>query len=126
MKLNKSLYGLKQSPRNLNKTINQYLLSVGFVNSDADSCVYIRVTDSTILVLYVHDVIISTVDDDTSDAVAAQLISRFAMTDLGSVSLYLGMQVIRDSATGSIDINQNHYVDVLLERFNMLDCNRAL
>jgi Reverse transcriptase (RNA-dependent DNA polymerase) len=40
MKLNKSLYGLKQSPRNWNKTINLYLLSIGFINSTADPCVY--------------------------------------------------------------------------------------
>jgi Reverse transcriptase (RNA-dependent DNA polymerase) len=126
MKLNKSLYGLKQSPRNWNRTINLYLLSIGFINSSADPCVYIRVTDSTIIVLYVDDLVISAIDQGTSDIVATELESRFDITDLGSVSLYLGMQVVRDSVTGSISIDQNHYVDVLLDRFNMTDCNRAL
>jgi Reverse transcriptase (RNA-dependent DNA polymerase) len=84
------------------------------------------VIDSTIIVLYVDDLVISAIDQGTSDTVASELESRFDITDLGSVSLYLGMQVVRDSVTGSIGINQNHYVDLLLARFNMVDCNRAL
>ena len=41
-KLNKSLYGLKQSGRNWNKVLHDYLGSRGFTQSLADPCVYIN------------------------------------------------------------------------------------
>ncbi|CAB4039167.1 Retrovirus-related Pol poly from transposon TNT 1-94, partial [Paramuricea clavata] len=39
-KLNKSLYGLKQSGRNWNATLHNYLVKEGFMQSQADPCVY--------------------------------------------------------------------------------------
>ena len=41
MDLQKSLYGLAQSPRNWWKTIDPKLIEIGFVPLKSDSCVYI-------------------------------------------------------------------------------------
>lgn len=41
-KLNKSLYGLKQSGRNWNQLLSDYLTDVGFVQNPADYCVYTK------------------------------------------------------------------------------------
>ena len=41
-KLNNSLYGLKQSPRCWNSTRDKQLKLMGFANSCADHCVYVR------------------------------------------------------------------------------------
>ncbi|GKF02781.1 retrovirus-related pol polyprotein from transposon TNT 1-94 [Tanacetum coccineum] len=40
--LKKSLYGLKQSPRQWYKRFDEYMLSNGFKRSSYDSCVYYR------------------------------------------------------------------------------------
>lgn len=42
LKLNRSLYGLKQSPRNWNHAINAVLLGFGLKRSKADPCVYVK------------------------------------------------------------------------------------
>jgi hypothetical protein len=59
-KLNKSLYGLKQSPRQWYKRFDTFMLSQGFKRSDYDSFVYLKsVNDSAIfLLLYVDDMLI--------------------------------------------------------------------
>ncbi|CAB4030147.1 uncharacterized protein K02A2.6-like, partial [Paramuricea clavata] len=44
-KLNKSLYGLKQSGRNWNATLHNYLVKEGFMQSQADPCVYHKFVD---------------------------------------------------------------------------------
>ena len=44
-KLNNSTYGLKQSLRCWNRVFCEYLESIGFAQSDADPCVYIRAVD---------------------------------------------------------------------------------
>ena len=44
-RLKKSLYGLKQSPRCWNTVFQQYMESIGFEQSPADSCVYFQYGD---------------------------------------------------------------------------------
>ena len=60
-KLKKSLYGLKQSPRQWYKRFDTFMLSQGFKRSNYDSCVYLKtVNGSTIyLLLYVDDMLIA-------------------------------------------------------------------
>ena len=41
-KLRRSLYGLKQSPRQWYKRFDEFVLKIGFKRSLYDSCVYIR------------------------------------------------------------------------------------
>ena len=41
-KLNKSLYGLKQSPRCWNKAFREYMDSINFTQSTADPCIFIK------------------------------------------------------------------------------------
>ena len=41
-RLNKSLYGLKQSPRNWNQVLDTWFMENGFVVSEADPCLYMK------------------------------------------------------------------------------------
>jgi hypothetical protein len=59
-KLLKSLYGLKQVPKQWHKKFDRTLTSVGFVVNEADKCVYYRHGwgECVILCLYVDDILI--------------------------------------------------------------------
>lgn len=48
---------------------------------------------------------------------------RFVMTDMGEVSLILGMAVTRDYDTGTLAIILTYYLKDILGRFGMLDGN---
>lgn len=52
-KLNRSLYGLKQSSMCWNYTLNQNLLSEGFAKSSADPCVYTKRINNQLTLLMV-------------------------------------------------------------------------
>jgi hypothetical protein len=61
-KLERSLYGLKQSAYNSNNTISGYFSELGFDSSAADHCVFVRKTDINdvgIIALYVDDLVIT-------------------------------------------------------------------
>ena len=60
MDLQKSLYGLAQSPRNWWNTIDPKLIEIRFVPLKSDSCVYIyQHKDTTVIItLYVDDLLI--------------------------------------------------------------------
>ncbi len=60
-KLQKSLYGLKQSPRAWNQKLNAFLKSIEFVRNDANFCMYIAQVGEVkfFIVIYVHDLILA-------------------------------------------------------------------
>ena len=93
-KLKKSLYGLKQSGRNWNNMLHNYLLSENFSQSSADPCVYVRNSESgcTILIVWVDDIIISATSTDLLCSVKENLCRRFKMKDLGKLSWFLGTE----------------------------------
>jgi hypothetical protein len=60
--LKKSLYGLKQSPRQWYRTFDEYMLSNGFKHRSYDNCVYYRSYapgEYIYLLLYVDDMLIA-------------------------------------------------------------------
>jgi hypothetical protein len=56
-RLKKALYGLKQAPRAWNGHIDNFLTSLGFTKSKADSILYFKIMNDEpiILLLYVDD-----------------------------------------------------------------------
>jgi hypothetical protein len=54
--------------------------------------------------------------------VKKKLSSKFDIKDLGAVNLILGMDIKRDRATRNIWLNQKKYIETILKRFNMQDC----
>jgi hypothetical protein len=60
-KLKRSLYGLKQSPRQWNKVIDDFLKKQNFKEIDADCCIYIKISNHKMIMvsLYVDDLMIA-------------------------------------------------------------------
>ena len=59
-KLKKFLYGLKQSPKCWNELLHSFLISIGFCQTGADPCVYVKEERGLIiLAVYVDDSIIA-------------------------------------------------------------------
>ena len=59
------------------------------------------------------------------ERIKQKLMGRFPMTDMGDVSLALGMEITRDRTKGTVIITQVNYVKSLLERYKMGNCNPA-
>eukprot|EP00903_Cladosiphon_okamuranus_P021803 g20047.t1 len=93
LKLRKSLYGLRQSPRNWNATFAQAIESIGVRSIFYDPCIYVYGSGNTYVVLsiYVHDVLLLRVDPPIVKNIREQLMNKFSMANLGSASLVLGM-----------------------------------
>ena len=125
MRLKKSLYGLRQSPRNWFNTINDSLQDMGFTPTTSDPCVYIFGTSETfsILTLYVDDLLLLGGNTPVLQELKRKLMDRFTITDMGDVSLVLGMQITRDREAGTLTISQEHYTKSILARFGMAGCD---
>ena len=125
--LQKSLYGLRQAPRNWNNTITQWLQTEGFVQSMVDPGIYVFNRDDRlyILALYVDDSILVGPAGPFIDEFKANFGSRFNIQDLGAVSWLLGMSVERDRQHKTLLLSQEQYVKDALTQFGMMDCKPA-
>ena len=94
--LKKSLYGLKQSPRQWYKRFDTHMVENGFKRCNYDSCVYFKVSDdvTVYLLLYVDDMLIACKDKCKIEHVKEILKSVFEMKDLGLAKKILGMEII--------------------------------
>ncbi|GKF25023.1 retrotransposon protein, putative, ty1-copia subclass, partial [Tanacetum coccineum] len=99
--LNKSLYGLKQSPRQWYRRFDEYMLSNGFKRSSYDSYVYYRSYapgEYIYLLLYVDDMRIACKSKAEIRSTMSLLKKEFDMKDLGEAKKILGMEIIRDQS----------------------------
>ncbi|KAL9256969.1 Retrovirus-related Pol polyprotein from transposon TNT 1-94-like protein [Drosera capensis] len=98
-RLHKSLYGLKQSPRQWYKKFDSFMIKHGFNKSPYDCCVYHKkVSDASLMYLlfYVDDMLIATRDMVEIKKLKVLLNTEFDMKDLGAAQKILGMEIIRD------------------------------
>ena len=121
----KSLYGLKQSGRRWHANINHSLIANGFTPLHADRCVYIRRKADCIdiIALYVDDLLIASSKTAELLAIKRRLAQQYEMEDMGEATFILGIDIARDRASRSISIGQSAYINTLLERHGMADCN---
>jgi hypothetical protein len=118
-KLQKGLYGLKQSARLWNLRFRQHLMSLGFKQSVCDSCVYINEQTGIILAIWVDDLIVIGNDIALINKTKSDLKKEFEMKDLGELQYFLGIQVSRDRKNRRMHLNQSGYISSILERFGM-------
>ena len=118
-KLKKSLYGLKQSPRCWNKAFTEFMRSKEFKQSEADPCIYIRGT--SIVAVYVDDLIIATKTEGEMQLVKEVLHSRFKMKDMGKLHYCLGITIRQDDTEKKIEIQQKQYILRMLEKYGLQD-----
>ena len=120
-KLKRSLYGLKQSPRCWNQVFDTFLLSIGFSQSKADTCVYIKCHPFVIIAVYVDDLLVLTETQDVMDETKAILCDRFKMKDMGQLHYCLGISIVQNKENSTVYLHQNQYIENMLKKFNMSD-----
>lgn len=123
-KLLKSLYGLKQAPRCWTEHFREFIESLGFVQSEADPCLYVYVNgeERAYLALFVDDGVIVVTHEHLIDELFCNLRQRFEITCTKNIKNYLGIEVSRLN-DGSVFICQSEYIKNILRRFGMSDAN---
>ena len=89
-KLKQSLYGLKQSPRCWNYTLDAHLKSMGYVQSTSDPCIYTSAEGETSIIgVYVDDFVIAAETTEKIKEIKTALSQKFEVKDLGELHYFL-------------------------------------
>ena len=130
VKLLKSLYGLKQSPRNWNTHLHDFILSIGLRRSQLDHCMYIGVIEShtVLMAVFVDDILLASTCEDVTAHVKSLFHIQFCIKDMGPVSEFLNIRITQ--RPGIISIDQEPYVTLywlstlcILVHVTMLMCH---
>nr|GEW82934.1 zinc finger, CCHC-type [Tanacetum cinerariifolium] len=92
----KSLYRLKQEPKQWHQKFNEVVLSNGYLLNQADKCVYRKINGSgkgVTIYLYVDDMLIFGTDQVQVDLTKELLSLRFFMKDIREANVILGIRI---------------------------------
>lgn len=120
-RLNKSIYGLKQSGRQWYKKLNSRLEGHGMTPLNGDKCFYIKRSNSDILyvLVYVDDLVVATNNINSYRELVQCLNQEFRTKELGLLHYCLGIEFIQDQTTKSTFMSQKQYAQDLLFKFGM-------
>lgn len=116
-KLNKCLYGLKQSGMEWYHKIQSILIKMGFKPSLADPCLFIHKEKVLYVCLYVDD-IASWGKLPEINWFKKSLSQEVEIRELGEISDFLPLRIQRTDQD-SISIDQHAYIDQILEEFKL-------
>jgi len=117
-KLNRALYGLKQSPREWENHLRGLLAKRGFYPLKSEQSIYINKDGTTILIIYVDDILAISLKRDNITSLFTSLSEAIKIKDLGPISTFLGIEFNRNRGDKSIRLSQKAYIDKILKRFN--------
>lgn len=115
-RLRKSLYGLKQSPRNWFAKLTTALRQYGFIQSHADHTLftYRKGNDVLSILVYVDDILVAGNNVTLCTTFKRYLDRCFQLKDLGPLKYFLGIEFARSSK--GLTLSQRKYtLDILQE-----------
>lgn len=122
-KLRKALYGLRQAPRAWYSRLEGYFAKEGFKKCYCEHTLFIKTEKEQVLIVsvYVDDLIYTGNSETLLKHFKISMMKEFAMTDLGMMKYFLGVEVTQDEH--GIFISQQKYAVEILDKFGMESCN---
>ena len=126
-KLQKSIYGLKQTSWNWNIIFDETIKEYDFIKNPDDPCVYKKVNGQAVAfpLLYVDDILLMGNDILVLQTIKVWLSKKFSMKDLGEVDYILGIKIYKDRSKMLLGLSQSTYIDKVLKRFSMEESKRG-
>jgi hypothetical protein len=131
----KSLYGLKQAPKIWFDTLRKALEEMGLRRLDTEHSVYVLLSregkkpqevfigPDLVIAVYVDDIMMIGRHKLVIQEFKSQLSKKFHIKDMGEATDYLGIEIERDRAAGTLKIHQSRYCKSLLKKYGMDECN---
>jgi hypothetical protein len=121
LKLRLALYGAKQSSALFYKLLNEFLITLGFISSTMDPCLYRR--HDALIIVHVDDMRVAALPT-VLDGIHAALYTRFQITTSDGTR-FLGMDVLHDRPNGRLTMSMPTYIQSTMDRFSAFDITRG-
>ena len=123
LRLKKSIYGLKQSPRNWYDTLKTFLITENFqqINTDPGAFIHKDENNNTIgvILVYVDDMVMAYKNLSVLKEMKKKIASKFDIKDLGECAWLLGIAVSQNKDKGTITLNQRSFIEELGTKYGL-------
>jgi len=116
-KLRRAIYGLPQAGRSWNALLTELLVSKGLKQCVSDPCIFVANGGQLMVIVYVDDVIISSLHQEIGQKLVQELEDMFELGEKGPVDWYLG--VAFDDQGDYLRMSQKDYVDKMLSKYEV-------
>jgi len=127
VKLNRALYGCKESAKLWNIHVSTILIQLGYQPNPYDKCIFVKKVDNRIdyAILYVDDIIIISEEQREHINVIDSLTQQFHKLTIScrtddSTFEYIGMKVVL-CADGHVKFDMSNYIRRLLDEYNITE-----
>jgi len=120
LRLCKSLYGLRQAPREWNRMLADWLCRWGLRQSAVDDCLFF-IPGKLWVAVWVDDFLVMSADPDTKTRFKSELAAQFQIRDLGAAHTFLGMEIVRDRANRMLTVTSSQHIQEMVGRFGVQD-----
>ena len=114
---------MKQAGRIWNKTLDTQMIAWGFTRLACESCVYIRKTDSGVVIAVIHvdDFLSVSNKKEENERFKEQMRKVWKISDLGTVKHLLGIAVSWDRPNRLVKLSQTALIDKIISQFGQCD-----
>ena len=123
LRLKKSIYGLKQSPRNWYDTLKLFFIENHFRQIHTDPGAFVQKDENNntvgVILVYVDDMVMAYKDLSVLEEMKKKIASRFDIKDLGECAWLLGIAVKQDRSDGTVTLNQQNFIEDLAAKYGM-------
>ena len=118
--LRKSLYGLKEAPREWFHKLTGQLLKLGFQDSKTDTSLYYTLNGPIYLLIYVDDILLLGPSLPKIQSLITSLSTSFKLKNLGPASRFLGIEF--QAVQNGFLLTQTQYLISILRKLKMENC----
>ena len=124
-KLKRGLYGMKQSGRIWNQTLNAQMISWRFTQLTCESCIYYQKTDTGTIIAAVHvdDYLSIASNKQENDFFKTQMRKVWTITDLGTARFVMGIAITWLPDQHTVAISQTALIDKIVSQFGQTHAN---
>ncbi|KAL4410966.1 reverse transcriptase domain protein [Colletotrichum abscissum] len=122
-KLQRALYGLRDSPILWFQTFTSILRSMNMIYSYEEICIYQTADRKVMLVFYVDDFIVLYHRDDreTAQGIVDGIKEYINLKENGPINYFLGVRILRDRTARKVYLVHDAYIERVAKRFDLMD-----
>ena len=123
LRLRKTVYGTKQAAARWYDHLSTTLKRLGFTAARVDPCFFYKWVNGkpVFILIWVDDLLIMTPMPAERQALVQSLMERYSLRDEGEMEVFLNISIKRSK--DKVLMSMEHYIDNMLSRFGMSECN---
>lgn len=123
VELQRGLYGMKQSGRIWNQTMNENMIKWNFTRLSCESCIYYRKSTTGIVIAAVHvdDFLSIASNKEENEIFKEQMRKVWQISDLGLPKFVVGIAVDWDRENKTVKLSQTALIDKIVQQFGQTD-----